>query len=204
MWTSARTGVEDETSTSETGLHSTCKWDRIERPVIQFVLWCHSAPPFSRINQSRLEKSRKINCLCSLGSGIASCALVDTRTRLDLLWWCYNIFDHKFLLVLLSYFYRINSIRIEEKFLFNSNRVNPIEIAQQNEQEFMVKDIIAHRGDHHRRSSMEFLVRVSTRAQDAIPELMFTICDPLKGRRLWTWVLIEVNLQWSIWTASVL
>ena len=44
-------------------------------------------------------------------------------------------------------------------FLFNPQQVNPIEVAQQNEQEFMVRDIIAHRGDHHRRSSMEFLVR---------------------------------------------
>ena len=44
-------------------------------------------------------------------------------------------------------------------FLFNPNHVNPIEVAQQNEQVFMVRDIKAHRGDHHRRSSMEFLVR---------------------------------------------
>ena len=44
-------------------------------------------------------------------------------------------------------------------FLFNPHGVNPIEVAQQNEQEFLVRDIIAHRGDHHRRSSMEFLVR---------------------------------------------
>ena len=44
-------------------------------------------------------------------------------------------------------------------FIFSPNRVNPVEVAQQNEQEFMVRDIIAHRGDHHRRSSMEFLVR---------------------------------------------
>ena len=44
-------------------------------------------------------------------------------------------------------------------FIFNPNRVNPIEVAQQNEQEFMVRDIIAHRGNQHRRSSMEFLVR---------------------------------------------
>jgi len=43
-------------------------------------------------------------------------------------------------------------------FLFNPNQVNPIEVAQQNEQEFMVRDIIVHRGDHHIRSSMEFLV----------------------------------------------
>jgi hypothetical protein len=44
-------------------------------------------------------------------------------------------------------------------FIFSPNRVDPIELAQQNEQEFMVRDIIVHRGDHHRRSSMEFLVR---------------------------------------------
>ena len=43
-------------------------------------------------------------------------------------------------------------------FLFNPQQVNPQEVAQQNEQEFMVRDIIAHHGDH-RRSSMEFLVR---------------------------------------------
>ena len=43
--------------------------------------------------------------------------------------------------------------------MFNPHRVTPQEVAQQNEQEFMVRDIIAHRGDHHRRSSMEFLVR---------------------------------------------
>ena len=44
-------------------------------------------------------------------------------------------------------------------FIFNPHRVYPQEVAQQNEQEFLVRDIIAHRGDHHRRSSMEFLVR---------------------------------------------
>jgi hypothetical protein len=38
-------------------------------------------------------------------------------------------------------------------FIFNPNRVNPIEVAQQNEQEFLVSD-------HHGRSSMEFLVRI--------------------------------------------
>jgi hypothetical protein len=46
-------------------------------------------------------------------------------------------------------------------FLFNPQRVNPQEVAQQNEQEFMVRDIIAHHGDHHKRSSMEFLVRLT-------------------------------------------
>ena len=42
-------------------------------------------------------------------------------------------------------------------FLFSPDQVNPIEVAQQNEQKFMVRDIIAHRGDHHRRSSMDRL-----------------------------------------------
>ena len=43
-------------------------------------------------------------------------------------------------------------------FLFNPNRVIPVEVAKQNKQKFLIRDIIAHRGDHHRRSSMEFLV----------------------------------------------
>ncbi len=33
----------------------------------------------------------------------------------------------------------------------------PQRVNQQNEQEFMVRHIIAHRGDHHRRSSMELV-----------------------------------------------
>jgi hypothetical protein len=44
-------------------------------------------------------------------------------------------------------------------FIFDPNRVVPIEIAQQNEQEFVVREIVAHRGNHHRRSTLEFLVR---------------------------------------------
>ena len=44
-------------------------------------------------------------------------------------------------------------------FLYNPTQINPLDIAQQNEQEFIVEEIIAHRGDHHRRSTMEFLVR---------------------------------------------
>ena len=44
-------------------------------------------------------------------------------------------------------------------FIFNPTQVNPLDIAQQNEQEFLVNEIIAHQGDHHRRSTMEFLVR---------------------------------------------
>jgi hypothetical protein len=46
-------------------------------------------------------------------------------------------------------------------FIFNPQRVNPRELAQQNEQEFTVRDIIAHRNDHHRRFSMEFVVRLT-------------------------------------------
>jgi hypothetical protein len=42
---------------------------------------------------------------------------------------------------------------------FNPTQVNPLDVAQQNEQGFIVEEIIAHRGDHHRRSTMEFLVR---------------------------------------------
>ena len=44
-------------------------------------------------------------------------------------------------------------------FVFNPTQVNPLDVAQQNEQEFVVDGILAHRGDHHRRSTMEFLVR---------------------------------------------
>jgi hypothetical protein len=46
-------------------------------------------------------------------------------------------------------------------FVFNPTQVNvaPLDVAQQNEQEFIVDGILAHRGNHHRRSTMEFLVR---------------------------------------------
>ena len=44
-------------------------------------------------------------------------------------------------------------------FVFNPTQVNPLDVAQHNEQEFVVDGILAHRGDHHRRSTMEFLVR---------------------------------------------
>jgi hypothetical protein len=40
-------------------------------------------------------------------------------------------------------------------FIFNPTQVKPLDVAQQNEQEFLVDEIIAHRGDHHRRSSYE-------------------------------------------------
>ena len=38
-------------------------------------------------------------------------------------------------------------------------RSEPLDVAQQNEQEFVVDGILAHRGNHHRRSTMEFLVQ---------------------------------------------
>ncbi len=44
-------------------------------------------------------------------------------------------------------------------FIFNPTQVDPQDIAQQNEQEFVVQEILAHRGNHQRRSTMEFLVR---------------------------------------------
>ena len=43
-------------------------------------------------------------------------------------------------------------------FVFDPHRVNPTDVAQQNEQEFVIDEIIGHRGDHHKRSTMEFLV----------------------------------------------
>jgi hypothetical protein len=42
--------------------------------------------------------------------------------------------------------------------MFNPAQVNPLDVAKQNEQEFVVHGILAHRGNHHRRSTMEFLV----------------------------------------------
>ena len=41
----------------------------------------------------------------------------------------------------------------------NPAQVNPQDVAQQNEQEFVVEEILAHRGNHQRRSTMKFLVR---------------------------------------------
>ena len=34
-------------------------------------------------------------------------------------------------------------------FIFNPTQVDPQDIAQQNEQEFVVQEILAHRGNHH-------------------------------------------------------
>jgi hypothetical protein len=44
-------------------------------------------------------------------------------------------------------------------FIFDPHHIDPIEIAQQNEQEFQVREIVAHQGNHRRRSTMEFQVR---------------------------------------------
>ena len=66
-------------------------------------------------------------------------------------------------------------------FLFNPQQVNPIDVAQQNEQEFMVRDIIAHRGDHHRRSSMEFLVRVPTVGSSLFYDASSNSWEPYKA-----------------------
>ncbi len=45
-------------------------------------------------------------------------------------------------------------VRNLRPFIFNPQPVNPQEVAQQNEQEFMVRDIIAHRSDHSAWSSL--------------------------------------------------
>ena len=42
-------------------------------------------------------------------------------------------------------------------FILNPTQVNPLDIAQRNEQEFLVEEVIAHRSDHRRRSTMEIL-----------------------------------------------
>jgi hypothetical protein len=42
---------------------------------------------------------------------------------------------------------------------YNPDRMSPLEVAQQNEQEFIVEAIIGHRGNPNRRSTMEFNVR---------------------------------------------
>jgi len=42
------------------------------------------------------------------------------------------------------------------QFIYDPAYVNPTKIAQQNEQEFVVEQMLAHRGDHHRWSTMEF------------------------------------------------
>jgi hypothetical protein len=48
-------------------------------------------------------------------------------------------------------------------FVFNLTQVNHLDVAQQNKQEFIDDGILAHRGSHHRRSTIEFLVRWKAR-----------------------------------------
>ena len=44
-------------------------------------------------------------------------------------------------------------------FNYDPERTRPVDIARQTAQEFLIGDILAHRGDRNRRSTMEFLVR---------------------------------------------
>ena len=44
-------------------------------------------------------------------------------------------------------------------FALSTMILRPVDIARQTAQEFLIGDILAHRGDRNRRSTMEFLVR---------------------------------------------
>jgi hypothetical protein len=44
-------------------------------------------------------------------------------------------------------------------FNYDPDRTRPVDIARQTAQEFLIRDILAHRGDRNRRSTMEFLVK---------------------------------------------
>ena len=44
-------------------------------------------------------------------------------------------------------------------FNYDPERTRSVDIARQTAQEFLIGDILAHRGDRNRRSTMEFLVR---------------------------------------------
>ena len=37
-------------------VYSTCNWDRVVRTVVQYVLWCHSAPPFFEVGSIQALK----------------------------------------------------------------------------------------------------------------------------------------------------
>jgi len=52
-------------------------------------------------------------------------------------------------------------------FTFDPVYTNPVDIAQQNEQEFLVEQILDHRGDRHLRSTMEFLVQWTGYGEDS-------------------------------------
>ena len=44
-------------------------------------------------------------------------------------------------------------------FIFDLHHIDPMEIAQQNEQEFQVRKVVVHRDNHRRRSTMKFPLR---------------------------------------------
>lgn len=44
-------------------------------------------------------------------------------------------------------------------FNFDESRTDPVDVAMHDNQEFLIEDILAHRGDRTRRSTMEFLVK---------------------------------------------
>jgi len=52
-------------------------------------------------------------------------------------------------------------------FTFDPVYTNPVDIAQQNEQEFLVERILDHRGDRHLRATMEFLVQWTGYGEDS-------------------------------------
>jgi hypothetical protein len=54
--------------------------------------------------------------------------------------------------------FRVNIHRMHP-FYFDATRVDPQEVAAHDEEEFIVESILGHRGDFHKKSSLEFLVR---------------------------------------------
>ena len=50
-------------------------------------------------------------------------------------------------------------IHILRPFNYDPARTIPLEVAHHNEQEFVIEAIDGHRGDRHKRSTMEFRVR---------------------------------------------
>ena len=44
-------------------------------------------------------------------------------------------------------------------FIYDPDRTSPHTVAQHNEQEFVKESVLAHRGDHNRRSTLEFHIR---------------------------------------------
>jgi len=44
-------------------------------------------------------------------------------------------------------------------FHFDPDRIDPVAVAQQNEQEFVIETVLGHRGNRQRRSTMQFHIR---------------------------------------------